>query len=223
LQRQTLAPVLQSYAAFDDTLQNLYIQQMEAHRPNVEVIYGLPESSPYIGEVEHISRLPIIFEYLMRNFKLKSSVNFDGYLVLEPRDTILPLQRFPLTYTSTQPEANSVELSLGESKACSLFEIQLSIGYPTWAVLGRPNDLTIQAWDRGKILKQKSLIAIETGRPFSTFFYLGNSDTFNYVFEEDRTDDPHIQFDKLVIKPGYVSLFDVQPSLVNVSGINCIR
>lgn len=223
LKRQTLAPVLQGYAAFDTKLQELYVQQLQVHLADTEVIYGLDDSSPVIGEVEHASRLPIIFEYLARNFMLKTPKNFGGYLVLTPRTTVLPLQRFPLAFQAAQRAGQTVEANLGESRRCPLIELQLTVGYPVLSILGRPDDVTVQVWNDGHLLQQKSLVAIETGTPFSTFVYLGNSQDFEYIFTPERTNPPNIQLSQVVLVPGKVSLFDVQPNTINLLNINCIQ
>jgi hypothetical protein len=222
--RKTLAPVIQGYAAFDTTLQNLYIQQMQTHLADLEVLYGLDESSPALSNVQNITRLPIIFEYLARNFTLKVPQVFKGYLVLKPRDTILPLQRFPMAFQQSPRADESVAVDLSESKSCSLIEIQLEIGYPIYTLLGRPNDLTLRVMDGDKVVRHPSLVGIETGKPFSTFVYLGKSEDFGYIFNLDRNNPlKPIQFNKLVLSPGPVSLFDVQPNAINVLNLNCIN
>jgi hypothetical protein len=219
LGQKSLAPVLQAYAAFDEGLQQNYVQAVARSRSDLEVIYGIDLP---IDRVQTVSRTPLIFKYLVENFKLKTTDLFNGYAVLAPRVAPQPLALTPLVYTR-EPADQGFNLRLAQPARCSLVELELLIRYPLTSVLGRPTGLTIQAWNGENRLLENKLVAIETGRSFSTFLYLGRPERFLGVFDDQGRIETRATFDRLTLKNAEPSLFNVYPSQVAVQALRCVQ
>ncbi len=68
---RTFAPILQTYAANTQNLQEFYINRIDAVRSDVEVIYAISEFSAdgaAVDGVQNVTRVPIIAEYLVEHF-----------------------------------------------------------------------------------------------------------------------------------------------------------
>ncbi len=217
-------PVLQTYAAFDTRLQDMYVKKLADHAKDVEVVFGVDGvNSASLDGVQNVARVPIIFEYLAENFALKTPESFGGYLVLHPRGQPLPFRESRVEYDVAQVSEIGLDITFPGSLECDLLELQLEINYPVFTVLGRPNDLVVQAKNQSQVIYDGRLVAIETGAPFSTFLYLGPPQNFGYLFSSDRSGAPTVYFDKLMLFTGPTSLFDVQPSKLKVDDVICIR
>jgi hypothetical protein len=73
LDRTLIAPVLLAFLAHTETLQVKYVEMLDRADGDPQVIYGLDGlASSRIDNVQQIARLPVIFEYLHRNFELQS-------------------------------------------------------------------------------------------------------------------------------------------------------
>lgn len=223
LGQKSLAPVLQTYAAFDEQLQQYYVAVLARSQPDLEVIYGIdPLGAWPVDGVQTVTRVPIIFKYLVENFRLKTTDLFNNYVVLEPRTSPQPLSITPLAYTQA-PIDQGFELRLSQPALCSLAELELLIHYPVTSVFGRPRGLTVQAWDNENELFQNQVVAIETGRSFSTFFYLGRAESFHGLFDDQGRIETRTTFDRLTLRRAAVTLFDVYPSQVEVSALRCVQ
>jgi len=223
LGQKSLAPVLQAYAAFDEPLQQNYVAVLARSQPDLEVIYGIdPLGAWPVDGVQNVTRVPIIFKYLVENFKLKTTEVFNNYVVLEPRPSPQPLLITSLAYTQT-PIDQGFELRLSQPALCSLAELELLIRYPITSLVGRPTGLTVQAWNAENELFQTRLVAIETGRSFSTFFYLGRSESFQGLFDDQGRIETRTPFDRLTLRRPAATLFDVYPSQVQVSALRCVQ
>jgi len=223
LGQKSLAPVLQTYAAFDEQLQQYYVQALARHRLDVEVIYGIDSLGAWqVDGVQNVTRVPIIFQYLVENFKLKTTDLFNGYAVLEPRASPQPLSITPLTYVQG-PIDQGLEVRLSQPARCSLVELELLMRYPITSVFGRPAGLTVKAWNNENEISQTRLVAIETGRSFSTFFYLGRPERFEGLFDDQGRIETRAIFNRLTLQRSAATLFDVYPSQVTVQALHCVQ
>jgi hypothetical protein len=223
LGQKSLAPILQTYAAFNENLQHKYVQEVARQQAKVEIIYGIDGlGARPIDEVQNVSRVPIIFKYLVENFQLKTGALFDGRVVLEARAQPRPLSLSPLTYEITSTPSG-LDLQLSQPARCALIELELLIHYPGTALLGRPTRPVIQVWNGHTQLINNRLTAIETSRKFSTFVYLGNPESFPGLFADSG--DYHLPrpFDHLRLdRPDY-SLFDIYPSRIAIENLQCLQ
>ncbi len=219
----TFAPIVQTAEAVDTSLQTFYVQQLAAHRANLEVIYGLEDTEPGVDGVQDMTRVPIIFQYLAENFVMKVNHSFNGYLVLEPRAQPLPLQRTPLNFQTAATDTTRLQATLTNPSTCALLELQLNIRFPLITALGRANGLMLQVSDGNQIVKSGGLVTLEPGRPFNVFMYLGQPEDFQYAFRPAREGEPTVFFDRLEIETTPSTLFDILPNVLELTQLNCIH
>lgn|GEM_PF-5389227 len=223
LGQKSLTPVLQTYAAFDESLQRAYVQTLSRSQPDLEVIYGIePFGAWPIDGVQNVTRVPIIFNYLVENFKLKTTNLFNNYALLEPRAAPQPLSLTPLVYTRESAD-QGFDLRLSQPARCSLVQLELLIRYPVTAAFGRPTGLLIKAWNGESQILESRLVALETGRRFSTFLYLGRPERFEGLFDDQGRIETRALFDRLSFRRLVFGLFDVYPNQVEVSALRCVQ
>ena len=73
--RRFFAPVLESYAASTEPLEQYYVHALDSRRrTGLEIVYGLDKgAAPPVDGVQAITRTPAIFEYLYKHFELASN------------------------------------------------------------------------------------------------------------------------------------------------------
>jgi len=224
---RTFAPILQTYAAYNQDLQEFYINRIDAIRSDVEVIYaidGFSADGGAVDGVQNVTRVPIIVEYLVEHFRLKYPISFrDALYVLEPREQPVELQRVPISFSL---DANDKEIAISVTSdpgMCTYAELEIVIDYPWYSFAGRPNSLIVAFERNGVTSVTSGLVAIESGKPFSTFFYLGEPFAYSQVFASY----PHRAilgaFDRVVIRPAPATLFTVNPTNVHIAGLNCVN
>jgi len=224
---RTFAPILQTYAAHTQNLQEFYINRIDAVRSDVEVIYAISEFSAdgaAVDGVQNVTRVPIIAEYLVEHFRLKYPIAFRYALyVLEPREQPVELQRAPISFSSDANDKEIVISVTSSPEMCTYAELEMVIDYPWYSFAGRPNSLIVAFERNGVTTVTSGLVAIESGKPFSTFFYLGEPFAYSQVFASY----PHRAilgvFDRVVIRPAPATLFTVNPTNVRITELNCVN
>jgi hypothetical protein len=224
LGRPSLAPILQTYAAFNEDLQQLYVRELALNRDSTEIIYGPDGLVSYqVSDVQSITRTPIIFKYMFENYTLKTDQAFaGGYVVLTPRPHARSAVATSLAYT-TRASGGDITLALDRPAACGLLEFDASIHYPATAVLGRPNPVVLRFYHGDQLLAQGNLVAIERGRPFSTFFYIGPPEHFSQLFADQASADANTVFDRMEISPEPHDIFGVAPDSVTIGNLRCVQ
>ncbi len=223
LQRELIAPVLQAHIAHTQALQQKYIEMLADRANALDVVYGLDFVASWpVDNVQHITRIPIIFEYLYRNFELQPPQVFnEGYFLLRPRQQSVNLPSTTLSYTIKQASGADVVLKLDDPTACSLVRLNMRLSYPFIAILGRPNALHLRFFLRDALVMQSDLVAIETGGFFTTFVSLIDAPEFYKVFGTMQNQSK--EWDMLQVSPRVSGLLGVSPDRVDVGKIECIR
>jgi hypothetical protein len=220
--QKSFAPVLQTYAAFNEDLQHKYVQEIARRPTAVEVIYGIDGLGAFAMDgVQNISRVPVIFRYLAENFRLKTGAIFNGRIVLEARTQPRPLPLSPLTY-EIQNTPPRLDVLLPQPASCALLELELLIHYPSVAILGRPTKPILQVWDGDTLVLENQLTVIETTRKFSTFVYLGTPESFPSLFADNADDHRPRTFDHLRLDMPDPTLFDIYPSRMEIENLQCL-
>src|SRR5207247_11152330 len=132
LRRPFFAPVLESYAASTEPRQPYYVRTLDSQRrAGLEIVYGLDKGLvPPVGGLQAITRSPIVFEYLYKNFEIvNSEEHADGHYILrprrQPRDAAMELMRLSIL----QQVVDSVTLKLKAPSTCGLVHRALRIAY----------------------------------------------------------------------------------------------
>jgi hypothetical protein len=223
LGQRSLAPVLQTYAAGDLPLQEFYVREIERRRQDVEVIYGLDRLVVgELGDVQTISRSPVIFAYLYERFALKTDQLFrGGWVLLAPRATPRPPTATPLQHRLRR-EGERIVVEVPEHERCAVLALTATVRYPWYAALGRPNDLRVEAFNDGQLFLGKSLVPLAVGRPFTTYLYLGPQERFVELLRHGQPVDVAVQFDQLTIAPSPRRDLDIDPASVELSELRCL-
>jgi hypothetical protein len=218
-----VAPVLQTYAAHTTALQRYYISRIEEIGPELKVIYGMDGVvSAQIDNVQHVSRVPIIFEYIYRNFELDSPQVYGGGFYLlnhrsQSRDLPAPL--------STAPDITQngllITITNTTASACSLLKLTIEIDYPIWSLVGRLNPLQVRVSQGDNLFRYSNLVPIETGREFTTYISLIEPAQFYQVFGDGGA--PVEYWDTIDIMPFPTGLFGVDPNSIELSEAGCIQ
>ncbi len=220
LNEKFIAPILQSYAAFTPTLQEAYVDQLERYKPSLQVIYGLDESIGRLEEVQQISRVPVIFEYLYRNFEAKYPKLFDkGFLILQPRSTPITLEGDVLAFNT---KVSDKEFTLSTPATCSMVRLRVKINYPVTINLGRPAHLKLSFFDNKKLVASSYIVPIEPGKDFSTYFSIMDPGQFQNIFIKGKPVQTK-QWDSLTLEPVTNAFLDIGPTSVVVGKLECLQ
>jgi hypothetical protein len=225
LERKSLTPVLQSYAAHNFKLQEYYINRIEAVRDKTEIVYSLDGiTAGEIDIMQHITRLPHIFEYIYSHFELKYDKLFNGgYVVLQPRAEAVSIPTTPIEFTTTYHSDGSLTASFVEPVSCSALKLSLEMSYPVVALIGRPTPLQVQALFEGNELVSRRLPAIERDQEFSTYLYPGDPRLFYKIFTPDQPQGFAYRIDSLELDHVNLGLFDVHPDMIELNKLECVN
>ena len=223
LRRKPIAPILQTHIAHTESLQQKYVEALAQQKGAFDVVYGLDFLASWpVDNVQNVSRVPIIFEYLYRNYELQSPQGFgEGFFLLRPRRQPLDFRAVRLPYALTRTNQSNIRVKLDEPASCSLVRLELRIIYPIIGVLGRPDALHLQFLSRDTDILQTDAIAIETDRLFSTYVSLIDAPEFYKVF--GAMPGQSKRWDALQISPRLSGLLGVPPDRVDIGQIECIR
>lgn len=222
LRRPVLAPVMQALVAHTPALQRLYIERLEARSGEFDLVYALDDIASWaVDGVQHITRLPIIFQYLAEHFELSSAEpQASGYYVLRPRAQPAPLRATDLSFQVSRV-GSQLEVQLAQPTDCSLLQLNVKISYPFYAWLGRPNILDATVFSAGREVARTGLVAVDTGATFNTYISLIDSARFYEVFGAGPVQTK--SWDLLTMRPRPTGAFEVSPSEIDIRQVACIR
>lgn len=225
LERKSLTPVLQAYAAHNYELQEYYIDRIDAVRDKTEIVYSLDGiTAGEIDIMQHITRLPHIFEYIYSNFELKYDKLFNGgYAVLKPRAEAVSIPTTPIEFTTTYHSDGSLTASFIEPVSCSALKLSLEVSYPISALIGRPTPIAVQALFEGNELVSRRLPAIERDQEFSTYLYPGDPRLFYQIFTPEVPHGFAYQIDTIELDHVDFGLFDVHPDMIALNKLECVN
>lgn len=223
LHKKIVAPVHQAYSAFTLSLQQKYVDDLQRHKNTFEVVYGLDGLTGVMLEnVQQVTRVPIIFEYLYRNYKLKSPQVFGNkFVVLEPRATPAEFRSQAVAFDTKPWNGQLITFKMPQPATCSMLRLTQKINYPVLTLLGRATQLNVKIWSKNKIIQESSMVAIEPGKSFSTYISLMDLDKFYNIFSDSNPVQTR-QLDSLQMVPLSTAFLGFAPSAVEVSKIECI-
>src|SRR5438128_9206093 len=157
LRRPFFAPVLESYAASTEPLERYYVRALDSQRRSgLEIVYGLDKGLvPPVGGLQAITRSPIVFEYLYKNFEIvNSEEHADGHYILrprrQPRDAAMETMRFSIL----QQVVDSGTLKLKAPSTCGLVQLEIRIGYTKNPRIFRPSGMELKITNSNKFVWQ---------------------------------------------------------------------
>lgn len=222
LQRRIVAPVLMSYNASTELLQQFYIANLE-RQGNIEVVYGLDNvASTAIDEVQAITRVPLIFDYFYERFRLRSKTPFGKGFYLLHRDAAVR-RGFDTTEVVARigpADSGALDVRPEAPAACNLLRLDVEVDYPISRHLGRPTPLELLFSKDGAPFLKTVLTAIKPNAPFSTYVSLIPADRFHEVFGPDRI--APTSWDSLQISPRASDWLGVSPSKIEIRKIDCL-
>jgi hypothetical protein len=226
LGRPNITPFLQPYAAHSLEHQQLYVDRAAPLKDRTEIIYSLDAiTSGEVDIIQNVARSPLLFDYFYNNFTLKTGVvHNNGFFVLRPRrasePAALPVTPLPFSFEQ-EGELRRVRLERPES--CTLLKLTLTVDYPPTALLGRPTTLRTEVRYGEQPVLDRRLPAIEQGRPFSTYLYIGDPREFYRVYDVEPGTASIAVLDQIVITDVAFGPFDVKPRSVRVHDLGCVN
>ncbi|KAB8142686.1 hypothetical protein F8S13_14115 [Chloroflexia bacterium SDU3-3] len=221
--RRSLAPILQTYSAHTELLQDHYVDVIQRQQESVEIIYGMDgRSVGGVDGVQNISRVPRIFRYILEHFELKTpEIYRSGYIVLHPRTQPKALGARPITF-QTQMTPQGQTFTLAAPATCRVLDLELEMHYPITAAIGKPRELVATVYDGDAKVVQGNLVAIERTRPFHTYLYLGQPKAFWELFSPTTGPESESTFTTITLNQPPASIFDVQAQGVVVHSLSCV-
>ncbi len=224
LKQKLIAPFAGTYVAHSESAQRWYIGQLERHKAEIEVVYGLDElASLKIDRVQQPTRVPIIFEYLYRNFEIKNDrIIKPGYIILKP--TPQPRQDMTSTelkFTSVVEPNSAQTLQIAEPTSCSMLRLTPKISYSFLASIGRPTSFELRVRRGQAEIQFTALMPLEVGQPFSTFVQLVDNDKTSQIFGTKPVQQKVWDNIQIGLRPS--TLFDVGPSSTEILKLECIN
>ena len=222
LQRRIIAPVLMSYNASTESLQEFYVGRLES-AGNLDVIYGLDNvASTAIDEVQAITRVPLIFDYLYKHFRLRSNTPSGKGFYLLHRDTATPrgFATVDVVTNIAQTPGGVTEVHAQTPAACNLLRLNVEVDYPITRHLGRPTPLELLFFKDGAPFLKTALTAIKPNASFSTYVSLIPADRFHEVFGTNPISPT--PWDTLQISPRSSDWLGVSPSKIDIRKIECL-
>ncbi len=187
-----------------------------------DVVYALDDIASWpVDGVQHVTRLPIIFQYLAEHYQLRSDQSSaSGFYVLQQRAQPAPLHASEQPFEVTQL-AEGTQVRLKHAATCSLIQLELTITYPLTAWLGRPDILDAQVTADGREISQSGLVAIETGQAFTTYLSLIKPDQFYEVFGAGSVQAQ--PWDTLMLRPRLSGFPEVVPNSIDIRRVACVN
>jgi hypothetical protein len=188
VRRPFFAPVLESYAASTDSLEQYYIEALDRQRrAGLDIIYGPDDGAvPHVKGTQAITRTPGIFEYIYRHFELVGNDDHeDGHYKLrerhQPRDVVTEDLQFSVLHQIAQ----SGTLKLDAPSTCGLVRMQLEIEYTKNTLVFRPSGIELSLSDGDQLVWQGSIKPLELNRTFFTYVSPLPREDFHKVFGQD--------------------------------------
>ncbi len=222
LNKPLVAPVLQAFIAHSVALQQNYIDELDRQKSGLQVIYGIDylASSP-IDKVQQVTRLPVIFEYLYRNFQaLSTEVYPPGYMLLQPRAQPASLDAAPLNFRTSQPALPHSFYTIDAAATCSLVRLTTRLDYPFYSLLGRPASFNLKFWLGDKVSQSAEMLAIGPGQTISVYVQLLEPANFSQIFSTGPVQTR--EWDRLEITQNDYGLFNIGATSLELKKIECV-
>ncbi|KAB8143370.1 hypothetical protein F8S13_10150 [Chloroflexia bacterium SDU3-3] len=221
LGHQNIAPVLQPYSAHNSLLQSMYVHQASAFKDTTNIIYGIDFGMP--DQVDNITRTPQIFEYIFNNFeRVDDSLYKKNYFLLKPRKQPIAFPTKAISSATEDSNNGRITINLKEPATCTLVKVRMSVRYPLTSSLGRPTPLSIKLRLKGGDILERRIPAIDVGKEFATYVYVGNAADFPSMFAHNGKNADAQIFDSIQFSTTSLGFMSVPPSSFQVGGIDCI-
>jgi len=224
LQRPLLTPVLQSYAAGTERLQRFYVSQLEAQRPHgLDITYALDGTSASwaVDGVHAITRAPIIFEYLLAAFELRSAErDVSNIYLLKPRPINRKLVFEDLPFHLKTTGRNTGEITLRSPTSCGLLRLDLQMTYSPMTLLGKVVGIALN-FDEQVARHPVVIVPIEMEHPFHVYLSLIEASSFYQVFNDAPI--ATTAWSRFSFAPWKSDWLGVDPSGVEILKIQCVE
>src|SRR5262249_30654241 len=128
-----------------------------------------------------ITRVPLIFEYLYRNFQLAANEeNLDGHYILETRAEPRNLDLQDLQFTTNRSGFVSGILKLTQPTACGLIRFDVTIAFSPAKAILRPSGIELSFRHGPRTILTTLVTPLD--RDFTTYVSLLNPLIFYKVF-----------------------------------------
>ena len=221
--RRFFAPVLESYAASTEPLEEYYVHALDRRRQaGLEVVYGLDKGAvPPVGGVQAITRTPAVFEYLYKHFELASNEEHaDAHYILrprlQPRDAAIELLKFWIP----QQSSDSGILKLEAPSACGLVSVEIRIDYSKNPHIFRPAGIDLSFSNNDQPVWQGSITPLAPNEAFVTYVSPLPPATFHKVFGQDPIQG--VQWDKIAYHASSADMLGSGASGIHMGAIHCV-
>lgn len=224
---EMLAPVVLAHNAHTPKLQAYFVQRLSENADRLRVTYALDGvATGAIDSVQHITRVPTIFEYLYRHYTLASERAFGrGIYLLTLRQKQLEFESTTVLPTWILPwDGRKLQFGTRQTAECALLRLRMQVDYPVYAFAGRPNRLVLQLFDEaGVVVHRSGVVALDAGKPFTTYVSLMPAEKFYLVFRLPNAVLPKQRWKSAVLETADTGLLGVSPAKVVVTNVECIR
>ena len=223
LRRPFFAPVLESYAASTEPLEQYYVRALERQRrAGLEIVYSLDKGLvPPVGGVQAITRSPIVFEYLYKHFEIVGTEEHaDAHYILrprlQPRDTALEELRFSIP----KQVVDSGILKLSAPSACGLVQLEIQILYAKNPRIFRPGSIELSFRNNNDVVWQGAVRPLTPNEAFVTYISPLPPQTFHKVFGNGRVQS--MVWDNLEYHASGADLLGSAATRIDVTAIRCV-
>jgi len=221
--RRFVAPVLESYAASTEPLEQYYVHALDSRRrTGLEIVYGLDKGAVLpVDGVQAITRTPAVFEYLYKHFELASNEEHaDAHYILrrrvQPRDAAME----PLKFWIPQQSSDSGILKLDAPSSCGLVLLEIRIDYVKNPHIFRPAGIDLSFSNNDQPVWQGSITPLEPNESFVTYVSPLPPASFHKVFGQDPVQG--VQWDKIAYHASSADMLGSRASLIHVGAIQCV-
>jgi len=223
LHRPFFAPVLESYAASTESLERYYVRALDSRRrAGLEVVYSLDKGEvPPVSGLQAITRTPIIFGYLYKNFDLVSQQeHVDAHYILRPR----PQPRNPaieqLKVSIPEQLADSGILKLDAPSSCGLVLLEVRIDYSKNPHVFRPSGVELSFTSSDQAVWKGSIRPLAPNESFVTYVSPLPPARFHKVFGPDPIQG--VKWDKIEYHASAVDPLGSRAGLIHFGTIQCV-
>jgi len=223
LRRPFFAPVLESYSASTESLEQYYIRALDERRQaDLEIVYGPDRSDvPPAGDLQAITRTPLIFEYLYRHFEVVSNKEHaDAHYILRPRLQPRDAAIEPLAFSIPQQVANSGIVKLHAPSTCGLVLLRVLVDYAKNPQIFRPGGIELSLSDDDQVLWQGSIRPLEVTQSFVTYVSPLRPATLHKVFGNEPVQG--VKWDRLAYHASTTDLLGSAASRISVQTLACL-
>ena len=223
LRRPFFAPVLESYAASTEALEQYYVRALDRQRrAGLEIVYGLDKDLvPTVDGIQAITRSPIVFEYVYKHFEIVSNEQHtDAHYILrprrQPRDTAMEELRFSIP----RQVVDSGILKLNVPSACGLVQLETRIEYAKNPRIFRPSGIELSLSNSDRAVWQGAVRPLKPSETFVTYISPLPPQTFHKVFGEGPVQN--MKWDKLEYHAFRADFLGSPATRIDVTAIRCV-